>query len=279
MRIRWLWLAGHDSCWCYTICHPMSSGQCHSLTRTSLKMCNKVPWQIYARDVKGIFGQTHGVPRKDLLIATETLMVQPKFILWIFEAFIVSARSGLLKAQCFWLQDFLWIGRIHWNCLMFFQLAKQTARNANGLLILQGRGEHGASDRFLSSNFRNRHAAHQEIFAEQINMAITKQQLVQNLHKLKIYGAQMLPTLLKKFVCHFCQSPFNHHPRKKADNFPNSKCSRAIWLCICTYIHIYIWESCRNPWKVLYNRGPQAQPPYIYKYMAILVPRRTVRYT
>lgn len=112
MRIRWLWLAGHDSCWCYTICHPMSSGQCHSLTRTSLKMCNKVPWQIYARDVKGILGQTHGVPRKDLLSATETLMVQPKFILWIFEAFIVSARSGLLKAQCFWLQDFLWIGFI-----------------------------------------------------------------------------------------------------------------------------------------------------------------------
>lgn len=133
---------------------------------------------------------------------------------------------------------------------MFFQLAKQTARNANGLLILQGRGENGASDRFLSANFRNRHAAHQENFAEQIGMAITKQQLAQNLHKLKIYGAQMLPTLLKKFVCHFCQSPFNHHPRKKAHSFPNSKFSRAM-----------------------------AMHMYIYIYMAILVPRRTVRYT
>ena len=95
MRIRWLWLAGHDSCWwwfqIFFLCSslfgedfqfdyyfsdelkpPISScwclhvlpahglfvislwvalGQCHSLMRTSLKVCNKVPWQNDARDV------------------------------------------------------------------------------------------------------------------------------------------------------------------------------------------------------------------------------------
>lgn len=79
----------------------------------------------------------------------------------------------------------------------------------------------------------NRHAAHQENVAEKIGMAITKQQVVQNLHKLNIYGAQMLPNILKKFVFfvshhsialqfHEGHARLNCHPQKKAHSFPSS---------------------------------------------------------